>query len=451
MSQFDPDVVFPPDRFVRIRDVPVFDSHESDGSGGKPRKVTEDDLEKIAENCNRKFDELGVATTLTLGHTRDDPRTPEWEQPKPIGWACRFRVGDLLKTGRKALFCDWFVRKQHADVIDDYPHRSVEWWQSRGDLNPISLLRTAPERDLPIIKYAQEPTDEVPYRYTFTPPNPQSPPMIDDPKKILTDAVAGETAGAKKSDADIADLKSQVAEIKQFLQQLLQMVETDEDGDDGGADDLLGPADDYDGGDGDETEPEKKPTKNADKPKKIDADEDEEPEKYGAEFASAGDVFTPTTDTEKKTKMARNTDDRADYQRAVEEIKQTLLRENADLRVAYNRNRAEKAVAELESKHRVDFGGDEGREDETKFLTDLLGVDRSAKSFDAHVSKIAVKYAKKPEPTPDAAGVDRALRYARTGDPKPTFAGQADIDAFLKARAASPGLTPEQWASQNGK
>ena len=471
-EKYDPAYLFPPDRFIKLSHVAVFDEHEMPhAKGGKPKKVTEDDLKRIAATCNKKFVTVGAATALALGHTKEE--ADEHEQPEIVGWATDFSVDKFGKTGKKALYCDWYIRRKYEHVIESYPHRSVEWWRDRDDLNPISLLRTAPERDLPIIRYSKTPDGDV-YRYSFTPTLPPSPNsenriMNDDEKTKVADAVAGESSSNTQLAAEVAGLKEQLGQLTSMFQELMQMVQSEggEGGGDGDgkepADDLLAQAgdegddkagddeaDNSEGADDQDKEGDKKAAK---VPEKMAADG--EPEQYAAD-AGPTNTFTPGME---KTKMSRDADKElvAKYERMaakmVKDATDVIMKENEDLRVQYNRGKAEKAVAGLETDHNIDFGTDADREEETTLLTNLLAYDKAGKSFATHCDKIARKYKRKESSKPDSPGAAKVVQFSRTPeDNKPAFGTPDDVTAFVKAHSEDASLTPEGWAARkNGK
>lgn len=466
--QFDPDDLFPPDRFIRIRDVPVFDAHESPGHGGKPKRVTKDDLQQLARNCNHKFDSVGAATPLSLGHTIDD--APESSQPPLIGWAVKFSVKPLLNTGRDALFCDWYVKRKFADAIEEYPHRSVEWWKSRNDLNPIALLKTAPERDLPIIKYSQTPDpNEDCYRYTFTPPTVPNESSMEDKTKddAVSEAKVGEMSSVKEIAAKVDALTEMMTKILPVVESFGQLMsEMDKDGDgnpDDSESDLLAPAEgDEDGDDADDEEP-KNDDDGKDAKKDKDADskkDDEEPEKYGEGcYAGPGNSYTPS----EKAKMSRSDEEKVKFQKEVTDKAMEMAKKYVDEKTAaistkyneisrkYSRSQAERAVAELADKngqHRIDFGDAAEVEKETKFLADLLIEDGSGNSFKQRYEEIAKKFRRYPDETPDSAGAEKAIKHSRTEAPKNAINSEAEFDEFQKLLTQGLVKTVEDFAAK---
>lgn len=125
------------------------------GSGEAPQYVGPDQLQQIANNNNRRIQQTGDATPVTIGHTEDG--RDEDEQPEIVGWATNFSVGPLFDTGLQALFADFHVRKDEKDRINKYfPRRSVEFWPKRMEVDPISLLgATTPEQDLGLLQFAR--------------------------------------------------------------------------------------------------------------------------------------------------------------------------------------------------------------------------------------------------------------------------------------------------------
>ena len=419
-GDFDPDRIFPPDKFVKVPGVWVFDTHSrTDGHGKKPKTVDENRLQRMAKVNNSLFKERGVAGALILGHTKEG--VDEHEQPKPVGWAVRYRTDKMLADGTVGLKTDWYVKRKYKDVIDEYPFRSIELWPSTDEITHIALLRTASDRPLPPIKYNSD-RGEEPDRYLFTPPNSQPTPIspekdpmatTDDKDKAVAAAQEGESSPVRELMAEVATLKEQLAEVLPVVMQLKElMAQTggDEDGDD-----LLGPADDdTDTDDDDDKEPEKPKTKDKAPAKKAD---DKEPEKFGAgAFAGPTNVFTPT---QEKVKMSRETDENlVRYERRIKELEA----KEAEFTLKFNRIKAEKKVAELEKDARIDFGTPEDREVEVELFSRLDDA-----SFDVHASRVVKYYKTKPEPKPDSEGVAKALQFSRTGDPKPVFNSTDDI------------------------
>jgi hypothetical protein len=443
--------LFPPDKFIRIQNVPIFKEHESEGNGGKPRKVTVKDLEHLAENCNHKFKNLRAATPLSLGHTSDEPNVKEKDQPEIVGWAVNFKVGDLLDTGKKALFTDWYIRKKHADVIEEYPHRSIEWYRSRGDINPISLLRTAPELDLPIIKYnkSYSDTDEC-YRYVFS-PQTDNPIMNDDVNKAITDAQKDQTDGHVKLASEVADLQAQLAELKQMFVQLVEAISHEGDGEEDSEDGLMDPKEKESPEEPAEEESPEEDEEEEEAPKTSEKKDEhknpkKEPSKFEAAYAGSNNVYTPNSE---KKKMGRE-EDAVKFQRqqeiaeVVDRATATIRKENDDIRKQLNLSKAEKAVDTLEREHKVDFGRAEDRQEEVEMFAGLLQADKSGEAFNEYYNRVAKKYKRKEE-KPNSAAVDLVNKYSRTEDVPSEFKSTDDVNAFISAWSQDNSLTPEKF------
>jgi hypothetical protein len=134
-------------QWVTVPDIPVLDEHTMrDPTSGKEVKVTAKELGEIASNNNRRVQETNNPAPLVVGHTSDEVGAPE---PPVVGYAVNYRVAPFLDTGRQAIFVDYKIRRDKANVIKDFPRRSVELWWERKEFDPIALLGgTTPERDL---------------------------------------------------------------------------------------------------------------------------------------------------------------------------------------------------------------------------------------------------------------------------------------------------------------
>lgn len=135
-----------------VPNVPVLDEHRLVDQG-REIHVDAARLQRIAENTNRRFARTGDAVALIVGHTDDEPGSQE----RPVvGWAKDLRVGPFV-DGKKAIYADFYYRKSKANVVGDYPRRSVELWLGKDEIDPIALLGgTTPERDLGVVlKYSR--------------------------------------------------------------------------------------------------------------------------------------------------------------------------------------------------------------------------------------------------------------------------------------------------------
>lgn len=136
-------------KWVTVKNVPVLDEHSMTNEQGQEiAYVDRQALEEIAANNNRRVMETGDPAPLILGHTSDDPKAEE----KPVvGYAVNYRVAPF-KNGRHAIYVDYKIRRDRANVVDEYPRRSVELWYNKKELDPIALLGgTTPERDLGVV------------------------------------------------------------------------------------------------------------------------------------------------------------------------------------------------------------------------------------------------------------------------------------------------------------
>lgn len=159
------------DHFVTIEDVPVFDEHEADdGVVYGP-----EELEAIAENCNRRIRDTGDYVALTDGHTPDPDKHAEGKQPEVLGLAGPFTVGEIgNERPRKCIMARFRLFKDTANRAMRLPRRSVEVWQEKDPkdryFDPIALLGAeTPRRDLGMIyRYGKGGEKVKVCRYTAT-------------------------------------------------------------------------------------------------------------------------------------------------------------------------------------------------------------------------------------------------------------------------------------------
>jgi len=250
------------ENWVTVPGVPVLDEHDlHDPTTGRREKVDGKVLREIAANNNRRVLETNNPAPLCVGHTSDDPQAPE----RPVvGYAVNFRVGPFMDTGREALFVDYKVRKDKADVAKDFPRRSVELWWGKKEIDPIALLGgTTPERDLGdigapgspfagVLKFSRATGELLVYRYAM-PVTPEERPMSgaackptkmereDEPDAGAPGGAAGGDEGGDDpvvakvlASKPIAEMRGQIGQILNLLQELGGN-EGEPDGDETGA------------------------------------------------------------------------------------------------------------------------------------------------------------------------------------------------------------------------
>lgn len=152
------------DTWIEIPEVAILDAHDLlDNDGNIVMRIDDDTLDRIAENNNKRVEETGDETPISLGHTKDG--VPETLQPQIIGYARNFRVKQLFKTGRKAIFCTFRVLRKYADKLKEFPRRSVELWLKKLVIDPIAVLgATTPDRDLGLLRFR---AGDQSYTYVF--------------------------------------------------------------------------------------------------------------------------------------------------------------------------------------------------------------------------------------------------------------------------------------------
>lgn len=160
--------------WITVQSVPLLDSHVLTNQAGQPQfQIDARFLQDVAKNANARFARSGDAVPGILGHTSDNPSVDE----KPVKcWFTRFHVGQDA-TGKPVLFADQHVKRRHANILEEYPRRSVELWVNKREIDPVALLGgTTPERDLgvtrygadrgPVIRYSRRDRDYL-YRYSL--------------------------------------------------------------------------------------------------------------------------------------------------------------------------------------------------------------------------------------------------------------------------------------------
>lgn len=437
----NPDDVFTPDKFILLKNVPLLDEHTLPRGPSGKTTVTADDLEEIADNNNQRWKETQDATAVCIGHTVEGE--PETEQPPLVGWAVNFKTGPFFETGRSALYADFYIKKEHSEAIEKYPRRSVEYWVSKKQVDPISLLSSStPERDLGILRYHRETNDPV-YQYALNPNSlSNSPPTLGTTNPMPDTNAMPTPTPDPKADGDtekivqmvlsskpMVELLSTVQQFKALLDEL-----ENEGGAEGQQDSDLEPVDDADADMDDDKGESDKP-----KPKKDEGADDKEQrslnEKPPVKFnANATNCYTP--DAETKTKMSRENNDAAlKYQRELDSFKVEMEKKYKEQAVKYQRLKAEKSVAELEGEG-VDFTDKANRDRELDLMSNL-----SDAAFDTHVKRIKLNYKRKG---PDSEGVTKALQYSRTANDSPKGL-QSNEDALKLAdiMMKNPGLSYE--------
>ena len=462
----NPQDYFPPDRFEVYPKIAVFKVHQR-VKGGRNITVTKEDLLKMADNHNRLWDELGLAAPISLGHTLDHgpdgAEVPEDEQPRIVGNTLNHFVGKL-PNGEDALFADLYIRQEDKHVVRDWPGRSVEYYPNRHSYYPLSLLRSsAPELELPVIKYEKEalPDDLKPYTFEMNEPfaysQTQESESMDkncDPKDMKKDyekepmdkpedkkpedaakdkAVKEESKGAKEDKASTSDLESKVNTLMSFLPVLEQLAAMlSEEGPEGaegeGKDDLMSPSD--------------KPSPPMDKPsEKDEAKSFEKPVNFEAGMGSATNGYVPGY-TKDKDNYKMTNEEVAKYKKQEEDLAKYKAELDATKKIATDllkKSRlaeAKEMVRELEEVHNIKYASDVERNEDIEMLAAL-----EPKSAKAYVERAKVRYQKK---LPDAAGVQEVAKYAVTEEPD--LMAKTPEEAQQRAlKMIQSGLSPEEF------
>jgi hypothetical protein len=380
----------------------------------------------------------------------------EKDQPEIVGWSVNYQTGKL-ENGEDALYCDWYVRKEHADVIRRYPTRSVEYYVNRQTIWPVALLKSScPELSLPILKYKYrkelQPGEEPPVqfecteqiKFSISPPTTESNPMfdektpMDDPKvdekkespkkdapksdedKAKADAQKAEEKGAKTDQSELTEIKQMLAQLMPILPDLMQLVSLmKEEAPVGDDEDLMKPADSV---------PEKD--------KAFD-----NPVKFDAAMGSATNCNVPGFTKEKESYMSN--DEKLKYRKEVEsevaakyKAELDAVKKVADdLNKKSRRQEAEKLVYSMENDHNIAMTAEVKAEE----IDTLAALD--PKSAEIYFKRAVVRYQKR---LPDSKGVQEVAKYAVEGDPQVAAATPEETYTRIQAILQS-GLSPAEY------
>lgn len=459
-----------------VPNVPVLDEHRLVDQG---REIHVDSarLQRIADNTNRRFARTGDAVALIVGHTEDGQNAQE----RPVvGWAKDLRVGPFV-DGKKAIYADFYYRKSKANVVGDFPRRSVELWLGKDEIDPIALLGgTTPERDLGVVlKYSRRAGKPVRvYRRLFPEstvsnqhrPNgqPKRVPARGQVRYELDEDFDGDDApppiddtpaGANDAGQDMATFKAMLLKLlPEILPEVLaQMGVGDDAGMDGlgmggpGADDGMGGmggcpgpgcpgcpgCQDMAGGDmGAGLPPGPGDGEMSDDPEMDSRVEHEgDPVKFDA-MGSGTNGFIPS-DQECDRMVSMSRDGRRSSQRQTRPARSPAGDDAPVTRVQYNRlldrlgqSEAEKAVAMLESEG-VDFGSAEDKAAEIGLLARLsrMDADGGTDHFSGQVEKCRRMYKRQGRQDQPADAMPAYLRYGRQPDRQPDPVAAAHVTA----------------------
>lgn len=150
-----------PTQYVKKDRVAVFMPHTRtvqlpDGTT-RTIKVTERDLETIANNVNASYQRDGVLVKLVIGHRKSDPAANEKTQPEVAGYAKDYRATWVSRPGGKALRLTHteYVRADRTDVLNgNYPERSAEYDPESKTIRAVALLTRDQWLNLGTVSYS---------------------------------------------------------------------------------------------------------------------------------------------------------------------------------------------------------------------------------------------------------------------------------------------------------
>lgn len=154
-----------PSRFVQVDRVAVFKPHRRefpevrlpDGKVIPARTVmvTESDLDEIARNVNRAYQQDGELVKLTIGHRKQAPAADERTQPIEVGYARNYRAEWVERPGGRVLRLTHteYHRLEYADECRKRSGRSPEYDPDGKTITAVSLLTRDPALQLGTVSY----------------------------------------------------------------------------------------------------------------------------------------------------------------------------------------------------------------------------------------------------------------------------------------------------------
>lgn len=154
-----------PQRFERVDRVAVFKPHVRDfpemtlpnGTVIPARRVvvSEKDLEEIAANVNRAYQQDGSLVVLTVGH-RKFGQVDETTQPAKVGYARGYRAEWVQRPGGRQLMLTHteYVERSKLAEARKYPGRSPDYDPDTKTITGVALLMQDPALTLGTVSYA---------------------------------------------------------------------------------------------------------------------------------------------------------------------------------------------------------------------------------------------------------------------------------------------------------
>jgi hypothetical protein len=211
--QYDPSQMFPESKFKKYPGVPLVDEHEAvNPKTNKSLSIDRRFLQEITDNNNRRVRESGDAVPYVIGHTQDgdDPEALEEVDPKTgkrkfvlkspplLGYIANFE-NKPFKNKKYAIHGDIYVPLNLVKVAEQFPRRSVELWPGKKELDPVCALgATTPERDLGLLIH-YDPDNETVIKYERLSPGTET-------MAVPTEIANGPTSGTPDMDSFMAAL-----------------------------------------------------------------------------------------------------------------------------------------------------------------------------------------------------------------------------------------------------
>lgn len=139
---------FPPEEFVHIPDVPVFEEHKTTARNGQPLAFGYHELNAVVARCNRRITETGDYAAVCIGHTPSPEAVDSGTaiMPEIVGFAGPWKIGTTGFTGQRrwTILADFWIFRADIAKFKKHPRRSAELWledkYEEMFLDPIALL-----------------------------------------------------------------------------------------------------------------------------------------------------------------------------------------------------------------------------------------------------------------------------------------------------------------------
>ena len=151
-----------PEKFIAEDEVELFPAHKRYGMGPTGRVLirdySKDVLERYVKNIQER-EKSGCPPAMTIGHTVDDQKDAkgvvvryarEEDQPRVVGY---WRKWSLKWSAQKQKYClcaTPYYDRRYYEEAKTYPRASVETIPSKEIIDPVAILRRAPDQPVQV-------------------------------------------------------------------------------------------------------------------------------------------------------------------------------------------------------------------------------------------------------------------------------------------------------------